>query len=213
MIFIKKKQVFSDPFKHIVCEIDTSCSPLDIQRYLESTPSDDFIVNKNANFQKKELRKASDQLGKILYCMCSSELLQLCEAEFGLTRLKPDETFDGGGITVTGAPGFLRYHVDFPYSSSANAYRVVNTILYLNNSDLRGGDLHLLDPISKTVEKVIKPKFGLLVAFMTSKNTPHGFSKIKTGTRISVNSYFYHAAPLDDRFEPTKTGWIDVINN
>jgi hypothetical protein len=213
MMIIKAQEFFSDPFKHIVCKIDLGLSPHQIQEFLTATPTQDFLVNKNSNFQKKELRKASGHLGDILKYVCSQELLELCQREFGLSELKPDESFDGGGITVTSAPGFLRYHVDFPFSSVANAYRIVNVLLYLNDEDLCGGDLHLLDPISKTVEKIIKPEFGLLVAFMTSKNTPHGFSKIENGIRISVNSYFYHAAPLDDRWEPTKTGWLNVTND
>ena len=60
-------------------------------------------------------------------------------------------------------------------------------------------------------EKIIKLEFGLFVAFPTSKNTPHGFSRIKKGKRIGINSYFYSDSPLDERTEPSKTDWIKII--
>jgi hypothetical protein len=71
-----------------------------------------------------------------------------------------------------------------------------------------GGDLHLLDSSTKTVEASIQPLWGRILAFPTSRSTPHGFSIIKNGRRIGVNAYFYADSPLDDRFTPSKTEWL-----
>lgn len=164
--------------------------------------------SENENFQKIEIREASGLVGHLLEFMCSPAVVDICARAFDLDGLHPDPGFDGGGLTVTEEGGFLRYHNDFPYSNSAARYRVVNALLYLSSPDIEGGELHLLDPHSKTVEARIKPTFGTFLAFPTSKDTPHGFSRIRRGRRVSVNSYLYRDKPLDDRFQPSRTEWL-----
>lgn len=209
---IKFKEInfFNEPFPHIISTTDIHLNYELIEDLIASKSIDHFRVTNNIDFQKKELRSDSGLLGNLLSAIQTDEIKKICEDSFNIKNLISDPNFDGGGLTITELNGYLKYHCDFPYSNEVNAYRVINTLLYLSDSALEGGDLHLLDPISLTVEKIIKLDFGLFVAFPTSKNTPHGFSRIKKGRRISINSYFYSDRPLDDRTEPSKTDWIKI---
>ena len=111
---------------------------------------------------------------------------------------------------MTGVGKYLRYHFDFPYSNVAKKYRVVNALVYLSDPKIEGGELHLLDPETGTVEARVEPKFGTLALFATSDGSPHGVSKIYKHPRISINSYFYADKPLDNRIEPGKTTWLNT---
>jgi hypothetical protein len=201
-------EVYSYPFPHFISKANVNLGNHTIKDLLNTVDEDRFRIQKNEDFQKKELRADSGILGDLLRDIQSHEIRNLCQEIFQISELKSDLKFDGGGLTISELNSYLRYHNDFPYSSETKSYRVVNTLLYLGGHDLEGGDLHLLDPISFTVEKIIKLEYGLFVAFPTSKNTPHGFSRVRRGTRISINSYLYRDKPLDDRFEPTKTEWL-----
>lgn len=207
--FLNKKNIvfFNKPFQHLVVDLDLSFNYRDILKVF-SLKNDESIKRDNKNFQKIEIRKSDSVLAEIFNDVQSDKMIELCQEYFGFKSLIKDLSFDGGGFTATSAPGYLRYHHDFPFSSDVNAYRVCNILLYLNSAQLKGGNLHLLDPESKTVEKIIKPKFGRLVIFPTSRYTPHGFSRIESGLRLSINSYFYAKKPLDDRFQPAPTDWL-----
>lgn len=201
-------EYFSYPYPHLIGKIDIESNEDQVASLISEIHESVKIMTLNDNFQKTEVRNCPGLLGMLMAYMQSTQIMELCERAFSTEKLMPDPGFDGGGLTITSAGGYLRYHHDFPYSNSAKAYRVVNALLYLNKSNLIGGDLHLIDPSSRTVEKIISPSFGLFVAFPTSKNTPHGFSRIKSGDRVSINSYFYSELPLDDRVQPCKTEWL-----
>lgn len=166
-------------------------------------------ITNNHNFQKIEIRKPDSEILKsLLKYMQSIEIINALRDIFKIDDLTADPYFDGGGITISNVGAYLRYHHDFPYSNVTGKYRVVNALLYLSSDDIDGGDLHLLDPVSGTVEATIAPTWGTVVAFPTSKYTPHGFSRIRNGTRVGVNAYYYSNTPLDDRYEPQKTTWL-----
>jgi Rps23 Pro-64 3,4-dihydroxylase Tpa1-like proline 4-hydroxylase len=148
-------------------------------------------------------------IGELLTGMQGEKILSFCKKIFHFEELYGDPNFDGGGLTITNKGGFLRYHADFPYSNLANRYRVINAILYLSTRDIQGGNLHLIDYDSGTVEASIQPKFGTIAIFPTSKYTQHGVSRILEGTRVGINAYFYANAPLDDRVDPSKTLWMN----
>lgn len=210
MLQFENAEFFDYPFKHVVL---TDCILGDRQEIWQeikdlAAKNEDKHVE-NDNFSKLELKEAAGQIGEILKGMCSGELTNVCKRFFPeFEDLSADPTFDGGGLTKTPVGKFLRYHADFPYSNSARKYRVVNALLYLNEPEMRGGHLHLLDPESGTVEAQVKPEFGKILIFATSKLTPHGFSRIFEKPRYSVNSYFYADQPADGRVEPGKTEWI-----
>lgn len=210
MLQLKSAKSFDHPFRHVVL---TDCIVSERQeiwreiKELSNKCKDKHVENEN--FSKLEIKEAPGQIGEILKCMCSEKLTKVCKRFFPeFEDLSPDPTFDGGGFTRSPIGKFLRYHADFPYSNSAKKYRVVNALLYLNEPEMRGGHLHLLDPESGTVEAQINPEFGKIVVFATSKFTPHGFSRIFEKPRYSVNSYFYSDKPADDRIQPGKTEWI-----
>jgi Rps23 Pro-64 3,4-dihydroxylase Tpa1-like proline 4-hydroxylase len=203
-------QILSYPFKHGLSKTELPFTYEELLAAIE----DEGLINanerNNQNFQKTEIR-ASNKNGivkEVLSLMSSAEMTEVLSDAFGIASLSSDKSFDGGGLTITDTGGFLRYHADFPYSNLAKKYRVINCLLYLSSPDIHGGDLHLLDPTTRTVEAAIEPVWGRLLAFPTSKNTPHGFSRITSGRRISVNAYYYADYPLDDRFAPGKTEWL-----
>lgn len=197
------------PFDHIIVEDAVSIKQADFLEQLQKIEPSQFIKSSNSNFQKQELRVSNGLIGDLLGYMQSNQMLRFCEEQLNIEKLYPDPSYDGGGLTITPTGGFLRYHADFPYSNSTNQYRVVNAILYLSTSDIKGGNLHLIDYESGTVEKSIAPQFGKIAIFPTSKYTQHGVSRILDGTRIGINAYYYADNPLDDRLTPSKTLWIN----
>ena len=163
----------------------------------------------NENYSKLELKTAGGMCGHLMDLMCGEKLNQFLQDRFPeMGQLTADPSFDGGGLTISPIGKFLRYHADFPYSNSTNKYRVLNALLYLSRPEIAGGELHLLDPESGTVEARIAPTFGTLAIFPTSSQTPHGVSRIFNSPRVSINSYFYAEKPLDDRVQPSKTEWL-----
>lgn len=205
-------EVYDHPFKHVIYRdvIKTSFDELSAS-IDDVAEKNSFRLKQNENFHKIEVKSASGRLQQLLDFMASDDLAALCAQHFNIPNLEADPSFDGGGLTITGVGKYLRYHYDFPYSNSAKGYRVVNALLYLSNPKIKGGNLHLLDPGSGTVEASIEPFFGTLAIFATSGKTPHGVSRIFGYPRVSINSYFYAQAPLDERYEPSKTEWIDTI--
>ena len=89
-----------------------------------------------------------------------------------------------------------------------------NILIYLNqdNSSDFGGQLHLLDADSNTVEKIVSPKFGTMLGFYTDDKSFHGVSKNKNGFfRRSLNLYYYSETPIspNQSNEPHKTIWVE----
>ena len=170
------------------------------------TKTSDWVITEN--FQKLEIKKFTGVLTSIIEDLSSKHFTEFLKEKFNINDIELDKSFDGGGLTFTKKGGFLRYHADFPYSDKVEKYRILNAILYLNYEKIEGGNLHLIDNDTKTVEEMVNPEMGRLVIFPTSKNTPHGVSVIKNGLRISLNAYYYSDEPLDDRFSPSRTMWL-----
>jgi Rps23 Pro-64 3,4-dihydroxylase Tpa1-like proline 4-hydroxylase len=124
-----------------------------------------------------------------------------------------DPSFDGGGFVVSPPGSFLGYHADFNYSSEVQKYRVANILLYMNEkySASDGGNLHLLDPDTLTVEKAVAPIENRALVFLTTDKTPHGVSRnLQEFSRKSFNAYFYtDQNPKDTDNNPHKTLWIN----
>jgi len=197
------------PFSHTVFDNVLSITFHDFEKELNKIKKSDFIINKNINFQKKELRSIDGFIGKIMNELISDDFLKKISSIYSFKNLTSDPSFDGGGLTISEPGSYLRYHADFPYSNISKKYRVLNAILYLSDPNIIGGNLHLLDYQSGTVEANIRPTFGKLIVFPTSKYTIHGFSKILYGNRVTINTYLYDDKPIDDRLEPSKTIWFN----
>jgi len=209
---LKNPLVKEEPFRHIIFQ---NCIPLDQKAVTAEAMAVLDAAKKtkaeSSNYSKIEVKHADGICGQLLDAMCGEELGKLCSKYFTLPGLTPDPEYDGGGLTMTAPGKFLRYHYDFPFSSVAKKYRVVNALLYLSDPAIEGGELHLLDADSGTVEATVSPKFGTLAIFATSDKSPHGVSKIRRHPRISINSYFYLNQPLDNRVEPSKTTWLNEL--
>jgi hypothetical protein len=213
MLNLKTYKNFNLPFSYTLFENALNIKYQEFVNELNTIDESYFIERSNENFQKKELSNCNNLLiNKLLKEIVSEQTLSQIKLIYEFENLTTDPTFDGGGLTITDTGGFLRYHADFPYSNSAKKYRVLNAILYLSDPSIIGGDLHLLDFNTGTVEATIKPIFGTLLVFPTSKYTIHGFSKILKGKRITINSYLYDDKPIDDRNEPSKTIWFNKFN-
>lgn len=211
VLSLSNYEVFEKPFRYVVIK---DCIKLNqaetIQHAYDLIQAQKSSHIENANYSKTEVKSASGLCGQLLEALSSQELSDFCSQLFpDVGPIAPDNRYDGGGLTMTPVGKFLRYHFDFPFSNIAQKYRVINAILYLSEPGIEGGQLHLLDPESGTVEAAIKPEFGTLAIFATSKHTPHGVSRIFNKPRLSINSYFYADKPIDDRFEPSKTHWLN----
>jgi 2OG-Fe(II) oxygenase superfamily len=130
----------------------------------------------------------------------------------------PDPTYDGGGFVISPPGSFLTYHADFNFSSATNMYRSINILFYLNeNYDTnQGGELHLLDTESKTVEKSVSPRANTILGFRTDDVSFHGVSKNgKNFFRKSFNLYYYTKFPIsgNQSLDPHKTIWVNNVDH
>ncbi len=208
MLNLSNWEAFTRPFPYVVIKNTISIDSEKFKYEVDEILSGSVNIKTDNNFQKIEIKKAGGIIGELLSEMQSNQLLDFASQKFSLGNISSDISYDGGGFTITKQGGFLRYHADFPYSNNVQKYRVLNALMYLCDDDFEGGELHLIDPYSGTVEARITPKFGTIAIFPTSKYTPHGVSRIIKGNRISINSYFYDSKPLDDRLTPSKTMWL-----
>lgn len=78
-----------------------------------------------------------------------------------------------------------------PYDLSRETIKV---ILFMNKNYFRdnGGELHLLDNKSNTVEKVIYPNFNRLVILFPNKTNSYGISVNKNGFHRRSLEFYYN---------------------
>lgn len=212
----------SYPFPHFVVEDALSKSELtgilsDLQ-YLETyPPTTEFNSEYGRKREWKNFPSELDNLNAFLEYLSGEEFIDILKTKFGIlgeAELFPDLSYDGGGYVISPPGSFLGYHADFNFSSSNNMYRVINVLVYMNSnySEDLGGILHLLDPVSKTVEKVVQPKLGTLLAFFTDDTSIHGVTRNrKNFFRRSFNLYYYAKVPLSSNQSsvPHKTIWLN----
>jgi Rps23 Pro-64 3,4-dihydroxylase Tpa1-like proline 4-hydroxylase len=151
---------------------------------------------------------------KLMNFLSSDDCAKAIANVFNLNfELEGDSTFDGGGFVISPPGSFLGYHADFNFSSQVKKYRVANILLYMNEnySSNLGGNLHLLDSHSLTVEKSVEPIENRALIFLTTDKTPHGVSKnLQSFSRKSFNAYFYaDNNPEDTDSNPHRTLWIN----
>ena len=208
------------PFKHILVEdfldsreLNLLQSDLDL---LEKTPESKRYVSDHGDKREwKEFPRELPHLTKFLNLLSSEEFVSNLKKIFNIPEdinILSDPTYDGGGYVISPPGSFLRYHADFNYSSKAEKYRVLNILFYLNEDyqDDHGGELHLLDSQTKTVEKRVAPKANTLLGFLTDDISFHGVSIIRKRPRRSFNIYYYSDKPIseDQATIPHKTIWV-----
>jgi len=216
-------QIQSYPFPHFVEEnflekSDLELLLVELKRIENTIPTKVF----DSPFGKKrEFRNFPQEYmftNELLKFFSSAEFLNQLRISFQVPsdlELYPDLSYDGGGYVVSPPGTFLGYHADFNFSSLANMYRSINILFYLNENYTpdQGGELHLLDLESKTVEKRVLPKANTILGFKTDDVSFHGVSKNASNFfRRSFNLYFYTKSPISDNqsLDPHKTIWVDT---
>lgn len=214
---IAQSKINEQPFEYIVIDnfLDIP-DPEEFYKGLQQNQqlTENQLYNTQENGSKRQFTASNGNpfLQELLDVFSNDDLAQSIADRFGFDqKLYPDTTFEGGGLTFSPPGTFLRYHGDFNFSSRAQKYRVINAILYLNHGYKTGdgGQLHLVDPHSDTVERIVEPVFNRCVIFKTSKDTPHGVNRNgENFTRVSFNSYFYADRPLlEEQSQPHRTLW------
>ena len=216
-------KVGSYPFSHFVINNVLDSELLsnifaDIYALEKSEPTSIFKSNFGEKKEWKEFPTELTHLNQLLEYLSSEEFINALQAKFGISekiKLYADKSYDGGGYVISPPGSYLGYHADFNFSSKAEKFRVLNVLLYMNENyeNHQGGQLHLLDPESKTVETVIKPEANTLLAFFTDDVSFHGVSRNRTGFfRRSFNLYYYADQPISPNqgADPHKTIWLDA---
>ena len=186
---------------------------------LETTAPDNRFESENG--VKSEWKHFGANFGKVeelINELFSENFISQLKSAFSISPeviLIPDRTFDGGGYVVSPPGSFLGYHADFNFSSKTNSYRVLNVLVYANEnySESFGGKLHLLDQVSKTVEKSVSPNANTLLAFLTDDLAFHGVSRNYSDFyRRSFNLYYYASEPVstNQSLSPHRTIWLDI---
>ncbi len=219
---ISNQEISTYPFEHLQVEnlFDANNINLLLQSALkiEDTAPTKFFDTEFG--QKKEYRLFDHSNGAVftfIQALYSEQFLQLLKDKFQIPaelELFPDWAFDGGGYVVSPQQAFLSYHADFNFSSQVGMYRVLNILFYMNDNyfENQGGELHLLDSVSKTVEKRVSPKLNTLIAFKTDDVSLHGVSRNSLSfNRRSFNIYYYAKSPvsINQSSAPHKTLWVD----
>lgn len=218
---IQKSQLHLYPFKHILIPnffTDTFVIPL--KKDIEVLEKSGNFRSYKSNFGEKREWKIFPEELEALHILekflGSQDLIDALSKVFSLpteSKLSLDNTYDGGGYVISPPNSFLGYHADFNYSSAIKKYRILNILYYFNENYQSnfGGHLHLLDAESKTVEKIVKPEFNTLLAFLTDDVSFHGVSRNSNEfSRRSFNIYYYSDQPLspNQSLEPHKTLWV-----
>ena len=190
----------------------------DIYALEKTDPTSIFKSNFGEKKEWKIFPTTLNHLTQLLDYLSSQEFIKAIQMKFGISKeieLYADKSYDGGGYVISPPGSYLGYHADFNFSSKAEKYRVLNVLLYMNEDykNDQGGQLHLLDPESKTVESVINPEANTLLAFFTDDVSFHGVSRNRPGFhRRSFNLYYYADQPISPNqgFDPHKTIWLDT---
>lgn len=176
-----KEYLNASPYPHTVLE--DFLQPWAAQQALDVFPKvedEGWIHYVHVNEKKHGLNKLD--LIPTFICSLIAELnserfIQYLEMLTGIQGLKPDETFEGGGIHQSERGGFLNVHADFTvHPHKRNWRRRVNVLVYLNQDwqpDF-GGDLELWDRGMKACVQKIPPLFNHVVVFNTDEDSYHG---------------------------------------
>ena len=118
----------------------------------------------------------------------------------GISDILADQSLAGAGMHITGPRGRLDVHVDFNYLESANMYRRLNILIYLNKKwdPAWGGAVELWNQKVTVCHHSMEPKLGRCVIFETSNRSFHGVSAVTCPSHIARQSfaaYYYTKEP------------------
>ncbi len=169
------------------------------------------IFKHNSKIVKTEFNKFKDlhqNLNKLIKEIYSRKFIKILEEIFNIKKLYPDRSNLYSGLNISNKGSKLNEHIDFNFNKSIKKYRYINLLLYLNKNYRKehGGIFYIRDHLSK--KKIfIKPILNKVVIFKTDTFTPHGFTKINSNKRISLNMYFYTTKNLSKSKTKHKTIW------
>jgi Rps23 Pro-64 3,4-dihydroxylase Tpa1-like proline 4-hydroxylase len=220
---LRASSLVTYPFDHLVIENFLESAYLnelfqDLTRVEKSTPDKLFDSPHGTKKEWRNFLELDSPLFKWMLFLRSPDFIDALRKIFNISadiEIFPDLTYDGGGYVISPPNAFLSYHADFNFSSNIDKYRSLNVLFYMNQNykESFGGQLHLLDSESKTVEGKVEPRANTLLAFRTDDESIHGVSRNRDNFhRRSFNIHYYTNKPVSQKQSetPHKTLWLDV---
>jgi hypothetical protein len=212
------------PFKHVVIE-DFFTTEF-CQKLLEEFPSFDekLAMNENGDVGRKAVHEHVSDLGnsykKLDEAIKSKDFIALIETYTGISGLKYDPHYFGGGTHNNLEGQDLDPHVDFTHHPLSGQHRRMNLIVYLNKEWEKewGGNIELhknprLEPSQDEIVSV-EPLFNRAVIFETNNISWHGFPRIslpddkKNLSRKSFALYYYTDS-REKKIKPHSTIYVE----
>ncbi len=179
------------PFRHV--EIDQFFTAAFCQKMLDAFPGfeDEYARNETGQVGRKAVRSDVRNLGQV-YQQLDDELrsemfLKAIETVTGISGLKYDPAYVGGGTHDNRSGQGLSPHVDFNFHPLDGRHRRLNLIVYLNDewdADW-GGCLELHEnPWSLHQNQItqVLPSLNHAILFETNEHSWHGFQTIRQPT-------------------------------
>jgi len=199
------------PFPHLV--IDDFLVPEYaemVAQELEGISCSDWYYDPNVQQVNKwsmpDLSQLPMETARVLEYFNSPDALKFFEELTGISPLREDDTYLGGGVHLTSAGGRLGVHADFNLHPATQQHRRLNALLYLNRNwdPSWNGQLEIWDETATTSLEQIDPIFNRLVVFNVTDKSFHGVPKTLLCPpdirRISLALYYYS----DERPEEEK---------
>jgi len=214
------------PFRHVVID---DFFTLDLGRRLSESfpPFDELLaVNENGVVGNKAVHEKITDLGPDWQCL--DRLVQhasfrgLISRITGISDLRHDPHYFGGGTHENRHGQGLDAHIDFNFHPITRQHRRLNLIVYLNEEwqDEWGGSIQLhKDPyLPPALDEIasIMPRFNRCVIFETNEHSWHGFPRIdlpedkRSMSRRSFALYYYtDTRPEADTGREHSTIYVD----
>ena len=176
-----------------------------VAKELEGIPCSDWLFDPHSEQVNKwsmpDLTRLPGMTATVLKFMNSPVALNFFEQLTGISPLREDSAYLGGGVHLSSSGGRLGVHADFNLHPTTNKHRRLNALLYLNREwdPSWNGQLEIWnEEMTSSVEEVL-PTFNRLVVFNVTDKSFHGVPKViacpPNVKRISLALYYY----TDDR--------------
>jgi len=150
------------------------------------------FMNKGKLIKKEynNFNKFRGKLKKLVYEINSKKFINKLEKIFKIKGIYPDKPNLYSGINISYRNCELKNHIDFNYNNHIKKFRILNLLLYLNkNYKLQNGGRFFITYDKK--KKYFNPSLNKTLIFLTNNKSPHGFTKVKSAKRVSLNIYYY----------------------
>jgi hypothetical protein len=208
----------AQPFRHV--QIDNFFTPTLSRELSENFPPFDesLAINENGEVGNKAVHEQIMHLGpaweSLDLLVQDEEFLALISEITGISDLKFDPHYFGGGTHENRHGQGLDAHIDFNLHPVTRQHRRLNLIVYLNEEwqDDYGGSIQLhkdpYSPSEKDQVTSISPLFNRCVIFETHEHSWHGFPRInlpkdkRSLSRRSFALYYYNGLAPGKRNRP-----------